>query len=91
MRTKTYETIEHKPLSFDDHCKMFPTQRLYSKNGVHIDKCFILYSDEITKIVYFVGGDNGDTYGQLPFEVAARELAYRMSELPIEERRKYDQ
>lgn len=87
---KNFEKIEHETLDFDQHCLKYPSITVASGHGVYTQKCFIPYTHETTKVVYFVNGENGDSYGQyatLDEAIAQHEF---IKSLPLAERRKYD-
>lgn len=87
---RPFETITHAPLTFDEHCKMFPSERILSRDGVTVTKYVIAYSKEVSKIVYFVDGTNGDHYGQYASKEDATNKFKLMVGMKPESRSKFD-
>ena len=88
---RNFETIRHEEhMSFDEVNSMYPSERIKEKNGVYINKCYIPYTAYSTRIVYFVDGTNGDSYGQVDTKQKALELFELLVSLPTEERGLYD-
>lgn len=90
LNKKTYEVIRHEKMLWDDHCKAYPSQKLFEENGVYVNKSFIPYCYETTKIVFFVSGTNGDEFGQYETAEAAINKAKEMAQYPEKLRRQFD-
>lgn len=87
---RQFETITHAPLTFDEHCKLFPSERILSRAGITVTKYIIQYSKEVSRIVYFVDGTNGDHYGQYASKGDAMDKFKIMAEMKPESRSKFD-
>lgn len=83
---KHYEIIRHRKMLFDEHSKCFPSETIKKQGGVYVQKCIIPYCHETSKVVYFVNGINGDSYGQYTSKGDAMERLEYLLTLPELER-----
>lgn len=81
----------HNELTFDQHNRAYPSERLFEKNGVYVQKSFIMQTERETAIVYFVSGTNGDEFGQFPTQEKAVAQAEEMAKHSEKDRRQFDQ
>ena len=67
-----------------------PSKVIFAENGIFVRKTLIPEDYNVSKIVYFVSGSNGDEFGQFDNSKDAIEKALKLSMLTISERREYD-
>jgi len=68
-----------------------PSVEHFHKNGVEVLELLLGYDHKFSKRVFFVQGDNGDSFGQFPNLKDALDHAGAMANLSEEQRHKYDE
>jgi hypothetical protein len=63
----------------------------FNVNGVYAFGWSVPQTHTVSKMVYFVSGAHGDEYGQFDNEKEALKKAEFMSNVPVDQRRMYDQ
>lgn len=86
-----YLKIRHRSMTFEEHCLCFPTEKIRGTKNIKVSKHYIPYDYETTKIVFFVDGTNGDSYGQYPTEKEALERYEYLKTLSLEDLKREDQ
>lgn len=59
-----FTKITHRAMTFDDHCKGFPTEFIQKGRKAYAYLSYIPWDECTSTLVYFVTGINGDEFGQ---------------------------
>lgn len=83
MKNTKFKTFRHEKMTFDQHCKAWPTEFIQEGpafGNISVYRSVIPYTHTESSIVYFVTSSKGDEHGQFATLEEAMEKADQVRE-----------